>query len=81
VKTVGVRDFRDHATSYLAGAEPIAVSNRGVVIGFYIPLQRDHEQTERALKQLGTKVQQILAEAGMSEDELADLFRLRAPIE
>jgi len=81
VKTVGVREFRDHATRYLAGAEPIAVTNRGVVIGVYIPLQRDHEQTERALKQLGAKVQQILADTGMSEDELADLFRLRAPIE
>jgi len=81
VKVVGVRDFRDHATRYLAGTEPVAVSNRGNVVGFYIPLQRDHQQTERALKQLGIKVQQLLSETGMTEDELAQLFRLRGPID
>jgi len=81
VKVVGVRDFRDHATRYLAGTEPVAVSNRGNVVGFYIPLQRDHQQTERALKQLGIKVQQLLSETGMTEDELAQLFRLRGSID
>lgn len=81
MKVVGVRDFRDHATRYLAGTEPVAVSNRGNVVGFYIPLQRDHQQTERALKQLGIKVQQLLSETGMTEDELAQLFRLRGSID
>jgi hypothetical protein len=26
IKEVGVREFRDHATLYLSGSEPIAVS-------------------------------------------------------
>ncbi len=79
MKTVGVREFRDHAPSYLAGSEPIAVSNRGTVIGFYIPLPRDPEETQRAVERLGARVQEILANTGMSEEQLAELFRLRSP--
>ena len=79
MKTVGVREFRDHATSYLAGSEPVAVSNRGTVIGFYIPLHADRQEAQRALERLGARVQQILADTGMSEEELAELFHLRAP--
>lgn len=79
MKTIGVREFRDHATSYLAGSEPVAVSNRGTVIGFYIPLPRNHDEAHRALERRGAKAQQILVETGMSEDDLADLFRLRGP--
>lgn len=79
MKTVGVREFRDHAPSYLAGSDPIAVTNRGTVIGFYIPLPRDPEETQRAVERLGTRVQEILADTGMSEEQLAELFRLRSP--
>ena len=79
MKAVGVREFRDHATSYLAGSEPVAVSNCGTVIGFYIPLARNYDETQRALEQLGAKVHQILAETGMSEDDLADLFHPKSP--
>ncbi|PSR22272.1 MAG: hypothetical protein C7B43_20860 [Sulfobacillus benefaciens] len=45
MKTIGVREFRDHATRFLAGTEPLAVSNRGVVIGFYIPVPKNREQS------------------------------------
>jgi hypothetical protein len=38
-KQVGIREFRDRATTYLSGSEPIAVSKHGRAIGFYIPLQ------------------------------------------
>ena len=79
MKTVGVREFRDHAPSYLAGSEPIAVSNLGTVIGFYIPLPRDPEETQRAVERLGARVHEILADTGMSEEQLAELFRLRSP--
>ena len=79
MKTVGVREFRDHAPSYLAGSEPVAVSNRGTVIGFYIPLARDPEEIQRELERLGARVQEILGDTGMSEEQLAELFRLRSP--
>ncbi len=74
-----MREFRDHAPSYLAGSEPIAVSNRGTVIGFYIPLPRDAEEIQHAVKRLGARVKEILADTGMSEEQLAELFGLRSP--
>jgi crotonobetainyl-CoA:carnitine CoA-transferase CaiB-like acyl-CoA transferase len=79
LKNVGVREFRDHATAYLSGSDPVAVSKHGRVIGFYIPLQvdRDEDEIRRVVAKLGQSVQRILHETGMSEDELAELFDLR----
>jgi hypothetical protein len=76
-KNVGVREFRDHATAYLSGSDPVAVSKHGRVIGFYIPLDRDEDEIRRVVAKLGQSVQRILHETGMSEDELAELFDLR----
>ena len=77
LKNVGVREFRDHATTYLSGSDPVAVSKHGHVIGFYIPVEADREQATRALQQLGRSVEEILAQTGMTEDELSGLFDLR----
>ena len=73
LKNVGVREFRDHATVYLSGSDPVAVSKHGQVIGFYIPVEADREQATRALEQLGRSVEEILAQTGMTEDELRDI--------
>jgi hypothetical protein len=76
-KNVGVREFRDHATAYLSGSDPVAVSKHGRVIGFYIPLERNEDEVRHGVAKLGQTVQRILHETGMSEDELAELFDLR----
>jgi antitoxin (DNA-binding transcriptional repressor) of toxin-antitoxin stability system len=80
MKSVGVREFRDHATTYLSGTDPVAVSKHGQVIGFYIPLERDEDEVKRAVVKLGEAVEQVLQETGMSEEELARLFDLRQPL-
>ncbi|HEY7830407.1 MAG TPA: hypothetical protein VIC06_07570 [Solirubrobacteraceae bacterium] len=80
MKNVGVREFRDHATKYLAGPEPVAVNRHGRVIGFYIPLERDEDEVRRAVAKLGEAVEQVLGETGMTEDELASLFDMRRPL-
>lgn len=77
LKTVGVREFRDHATTYLSGSDPVAVSKHGRVVGFYIPLERDEDEVRRALARLGETVGQVLEETGLSEGELAQMFDLR----
>lgn len=71
MKSIGVREFRDHATTYLSGSDPLAVSKHGHVIGFYIPLERDEGEVRRAVVRLGEAVEQVLQETGMSEEELA----------
>lgn len=77
LKNVGVREFRDHATSYLSGPDPVAVSKHGRVVGFYVPLHRDEDEVNAAVAKLGETVGQVLADSGMSEEELASLFDLR----
>jgi hypothetical protein len=80
LKQVGVREFRDRATKYLSGSEPIAVSKHGRIIGIYTPTQRDQEALEQAVDQLGRTVERILEETGMTEDELVDLLDIRKPL-
>jgi hypothetical protein len=80
MKSVGVREFRDHATAYLSGGEPLAVRKHGRVIGFYIPVERDQEEINRALNELGGLVQEIVRDNGMSEEEFAQLLDLRRPL-
>ncbi|MGH3504627.1 MAG: hypothetical protein ACRDQA_27570, partial [Nocardioidaceae bacterium] len=77
LKNVGVREFRDHATTYLSGSDPVAVSKHGRVIGFYIPLERDVEEVERAVARLADSIDRVVAETGLSEDDLAQLLDLR----
>lgn len=80
VKNVGVREFRDHATAYLSGSEPVAVSKHGRVIGFYIPLERDDTEVQRAVARLGSVVDGIVADTGLSEEDLATMLDLRRPL-
>lgn len=76
LQQVGVREFRDRATQYLAGADPVAITRHGRVIGFYVPVPVDRDETERALQRLADTVERISQRTGMSEDQLADLFDL-----
>lgn len=78
MKSVGVREFRDHATAYLSGRDPVAVSKHGRVIGFYVPLERDEDEVRRAVAKLGESVGRVLEDTGLSEEELARLVDLRS---
>ena len=78
LRTVGVRDFRDHATDYLGSARPLAITRHGRVIGFYVPVPSSlAEETRVALRRLADTVARIQAQTGISEDELGDLLDLR----
>jgi|HubBroStandDraft_6_1064221.scaffolds.fasta_scaffold630501_2 antitoxin (DNA-binding transcriptional repressor) of toxin-antitoxin stability system len=77
MKSVGVREFRDRASLYLSGTEPVAVSKHGRVIGFYIPVERDENDIQRAVAQLGETVERVLKDTGMGEEKLAGLLDLR----
>jgi antitoxin (DNA-binding transcriptional repressor) of toxin-antitoxin stability system len=73
MKNIGVREFRDHTTRYLAAPEPVAIHRHGKVIGFYTPLRRDEGKVRDAIAQLGKAVERVIDETGISEDELAKL--------
>ena len=80
MKTVGVREFRDHATRYLSGDEPITIERHGRPIGVYTPLrQATYEQRVEALDRLGEAVDAVLAESRLTEDELVELLDPKKP--
>jgi hypothetical protein len=84
MKRVGVREVHDTATKYLAGNELLAIERHGQQIGVYIPTagERSGKQLRaaEALERLGRTVERILAETGITEDELVDLFDLSKPL-
>jgi len=74
MKDVGVREFRDHASSYLSGSEPLAVRRHGRVLGFYLPVKRrnDEQELQAALRELGESLAELRRETGLSEEELVE---------
>ena len=82
MKSVGIREFRDKASHYLASSEILAVKRHGKVVGFYIPVKEsDTEEVQRAIKQLSQTVEAALAESGLSEEELSQALDLSPPEE
>lgn len=81
MKRVGVREFRDHVTQYLAGDEVLTVERHGQPIGFYIPTGASRQENyAQALERLEATVQRMVAETGLDEEELSRLFDLNEPL-
>lgn len=81
MKRIGVREFRDHATHYLSGQEVLAIERHGRPVGFYVPTEVGREETfAEALKRLESQVMDVLAETGLSEEELSRLYDLDEPL-
>lgn len=74
MEDVGVREFRDHASSYLTGGKPLAVRRHGRLVGFYIPVKqkRDDEELRTALREARESLAELRRATGLSEDELVD---------
>ena len=68
MKTVGIREFGDKASQYLASSEVLAVKRHGKLVGFYIPVEQSNEiEIEQALKRLSETVETALEESGLDE--------------
>jgi antitoxin (DNA-binding transcriptional repressor) of toxin-antitoxin stability system len=71
MRAIGVREFRDQATSLLAAGETLVIERHGEAIGFYVPIQaKDRRRGRDALGRLGTVVDDLLERSGLDEDEL-----------
>ncbi|WP_164929158.1 hypothetical protein [Gloeobacter violaceus] len=77
MKLIGVREFRDRVSHYLACGEVLGVQNHGRLVGVFIPLRApDNDKVEQAAERLAAVMRQAVKETGMSEDEIAGLFDL-----
>ena len=77
MKSVGIREFRDKATQYLASKEVVAVKRHGKLVGFYIPVeQSDETEIQQALQNLSQTVEVAMAESGMDEVALSTALDL-----
>lgn len=71
MKTVGVREFRDQATSMLGAGETLVIERHGEPIGFYVPIAaKDRRAGRKALGRLAATVEDVLRAADLEEEEL-----------
>jgi PHD/YefM family antitoxin component YafN of YafNO toxin-antitoxin module len=78
---VGIREFREKLASFLLESDvPVAITRHGDTVGYYIPARRKRTEADRAaLKEAASRLQAMLADQGISEEEiLKDFKRWRA---
>ena len=68
------------ANYLLESDKPLAITRHGDTVGYYLPARRKRSEAERsALRQAATRLQEMLAAEGLTEDEMiADFKRWRA---
>ena len=73
---VGIREFRENLSNYLESAVPVAITQHGTTIGFYVPARRDRSEADlQALRMAGAQLDALIAAAGTTEDELVEDFK------
>lgn len=72
VRHVGVREFKDQATSMMSTGETLVIERHGKPIGFFVPVNaKDRKRGRAALGRLGQAVAKILDETGLDEEQMA----------
>ena len=73
---VGIREFRENLSSYLESKTPVAITRHGATIGIYVPTRAKPSHADlEALRVAGEKMQELIAAAGTTEDELTEDFK------
>jgi len=74
---VGIREFREKLASYLLETEEtVTITRHGDTVGYYIPARRERSDVERAaLKEAASRLQEMLAAEGISEEEILKDFK------
>jgi hypothetical protein len=73
---VGIREFRENLSGYLESKTPVAITRHGATIGIYVPTKPKPRQADlEALRVAGEKMQELIAAAGTTEEELLEDFK------
>ena len=76
LQKVGIREFRNNLAKYLSATKPVAVMRHGETVGYFLPTHKKPEQAElESLKVAAEKLDRLLADSGITEDELVSEFR------
>jgi len=69
---IGIREFRESLSTYLLQSQaPIAITRHGDTVGYYIPTRKRRTPEQReASRRSHEKMQQMLAEKGITEEEI-----------
>ena len=71
MRTIGIREFRDKASSILAGGETLVIERHGEPIGFFLPITaKDRRIGRDVIGRLGRLVDDLVCRSGIDEDEL-----------
>jgi len=74
-------EFAADPTRFIDGDDTLVIERDDRAIGYYVPAaDRDQQRVNDAVDRLDRTVRRILAETGMTEDELARLFDLTQPL-
>jgi hypothetical protein len=75
-----VLEFRENLSSYLESKTPVAITRHGATIGIYVPAKPKPSQADlEALRVASEKMQELIAAAGTTEEELIEDFKETAP--
>lgn len=71
MKSVGVREFRDRATSMVGSGETLVIERHGEPIGFFVPItvegSEGRSHSARTAREL---VEEVLEQSRIDEDDL-----------
>ena len=77
MKAVGIKEFRDKATRYLAEKEAIAIKRHNKIIGFYVPVEvSEQEEIQTAIEKLENAIAQVTVEGALDEKALSEALNL-----
>lgn len=73
MRHVGVREFKDQATSLMSAGETLVIERHGKPIGFFVPVDaKDRKRGRAALGRLGRAIDTVLADTGLVEEQLVE---------
>ncbi|MCQ3809784.1 MAG: type II toxin-antitoxin system Phd/YefM family antitoxin [Acidimicrobiia bacterium] len=73
MRSVGVREFRDQATTLMKLGETIRIERHGKPVGFFVPVptpKHDRREIDESLDRVGDAVERVLAQTGFDEEGL-----------
>jgi hypothetical protein len=76
IEKISTREFRNNIAKYLLGSNPLAIMRHGQTIGYYFPAKPDEEEIEiKTLKLAASRLDVLLKEKGITEDEVVEEFK------